>query len=268
MTFVAFVTVAICMVVLASAELKFPRIKVSGRGLFSTKKHPKPALRSRVAVRGEESPIIKMYGYFERVLYVNGDCTSPISKSVIAINVCSLSADPDHAGQYNKASVFAYPDWNYYEIDTQYFSDPACTTLSSTETFTLPILICNDNELDHVINYPLSPSDDNLGFSLLLYNSQSNCQTNNYQVGATEAVYAPLNLCLEPDDPSEDVDTMVVSCSSTALVINQYTTNDGTCGGAPNSSTLYANNWCTTSGDDTILDVYYGYSNYGCAANL
>lgn len=269
MTFITFMlTFAIFMMVLTSsaAGMKFPKGKSRARGLLSSAKHSKakPSLRSRSRVSVKESPIIKMYGSFEMVLYANGDCTDAVYKGVLGINVCTLSA-PDHSGQYTKGTVYAYPEWNYYEIDAQYFSDSACTNLLSTDYTSLPILICDDNQLDHVISEPLSPTGDNLGYSFLLYDTQSNCANNNYQVGVTEAVYGLLGTCLEGDSSTGEVDSVVSSCNSNQIVVDYYTSTDGSCTGTVTSDTLTASDVCTTS-DSTLLDNYFGYSNFGCAS--
>mmetsp|Transcript_7574 Transcript_7574/g.8256 ORF Transcript_7574/g.8256 Transcript_7574/m.8256 type:complete len:275 (+) Transcript_7574:41-865(+) len=272
MTFITFMlTFTIFMMVLTSsaAKTKFPKGKSRARGLLPSAKHSKeakkPSLRSRSRVSVKESPIIKMYGYFEIVLYANGDCTNAVYKGVLGFNICTLSADPDHSEQYTKATVYAYPEWNYYEIDAQYFSDSACTNLLSTDYTTLPILICDDSQLDHVISKPLSPTGDNLGYTFLLYDTQSNCLTNNYQVGVMEAEYGILGTCIEGDSSTGEVDSVVSSCNSNQVVINSYTSTDGSCSGTVTSQTVTTADVCENS-DDTLLDNYLGYSNFGCAS--
>lgn len=261
------VTITIFMMVLNSSWAQFPMIKTKATGIFTSKHYvPKqPFLRSRVPLN--DTPIIKMDGFLEAVKYETGDCQNAKSKTVVTFNLCTASADPDHTGEYNQATIYAYPEFNYYDIYSQYYNDSACQTFLSSYEYVLPILICDDSELDHVISQPLSPTGDNLGFSLLLYNTQDNCVSNNYEVGVIEAVYSHVNLCFPAAEPSDgDTDTMVASCNSTNVVVNVYSTKDGSCGGYPVQHVLSSSTSCS-SGNMTLLNNYFGYFNFGCALN-
>lgn len=257
-------TVTILMMVFTSSfsEVKLPKIKSPTRSMFSSKQL-KRSLRQR-SLTTEDSSLTKMEGYFEAIDYTNDDYAQ--SKTSVALDICSLSADAEHEGSYVQAAVYTFQDFDFYRIKIQFFNDSACTNLISTDVLSLPSLNWDEIEVDHVIPEPTNPTESNLDFSLLLYDSEKNCVNNDYKVGVTEAIYGKLGDCIQAEDPFDgDVDTMVVSCSSSQLIVNAYSSTNGSCSGIVDTDILDVSDFCL-SGEDTLLENYYGYLTFACAA--
>eukprot|EP01040_Poterioochromonas_malhamensis_P008536 gene8536-9237_t len=249
-----------------STQVQLPKMESHVRGLFGAKdiKNLKN-LRQKSEDALKESPVVKVYGYYESVFSLNNDCNTAFSKGVVALNSCSLSADPNHPSEYVIGSVSSYPNENCYAIYSQFFNDSSCTNLVSSNFFPVPLSKCNDNHVDNIIAIPLNPIKDNLDYSFFLYNSRNNCVNNNYKEGVVEAIYGQFGQCHAPDDPSEDVDTMVVSCASNEIVMHEFTSNNGSCTGLATKQIYTNSNFCNF-GYASLLDNYYGFVTFGCAA--
>lgn len=208
-------------------------------------------------------------GYYEAVSYLGGkvsnECVDPVMKVNYAINVCAPSFS--QSGQYMLAWLYADAQANTYYAYNQFFSDPSCDTALTQPAlqFQRPILICSQPdqtgwELNHIISKPLDPVTDNLGIALLVYDTQSNCQANNFNQGVLESLYARLNYCYK----SKNGDFLYSDCSSSSLTITQYTSTDGSCTGTPTVTILNSGNTCM-SGDKNVAGSYLGWETWGCA---
>jgi hypothetical protein len=214
---------------------------------------------------------VKMKGFLEDAIYSDmnsdGKCIHPQYKFISALNVCAAASDTT-LGAFYMETVYADPTGNTYYFYDQYFSDSACS-MSTTELMyegSALIAICQYTELYFARDYPLNPATDNLGFTLLTYNTASNCMTNNYQMGVLESQYAKVGQCIQISDPNDDPtagDIEFTSCSpTTGLVTTTYSSTDGTCTGTSTSTTLSSSNACLTPDSS---GYYMGYTNYGCS---
>jgi hypothetical protein len=219
-------------------------------------------------------------GFFEEAYYagineMEDQCIHPQFKYLYVLNQCVTSAVTGQSF-YDQAVIDSQGN-TYYVYETTY-SDTACTQVVGSGPELLyeqKILICkdlhddnaleddlfyNDYSLFHTRNYPLNPQHDNMGFTFLSYNTQGNCQTNNYHNGVYESSYYHFNECME--SWTGGVDTMAVSCSTNGLVMNEYSTTDGTCGGIPTETVTYMHNaMCTESAPYLYTS---GWLNFAC----
>jgi hypothetical protein len=125
------------------------------------------------------------------------------------------------------------------------------------------ILICSALSLFHTIPQTLNPVTDTLDFSYFTYNTQTNCQANNYMNGVLEATYQPFNVCYTSDTPG-DGDSAFTSCSSAGLVMTTYASTDGSCGGGVTDTMTYTPAMGCTDATSYITDFAYGWFNFAC----
>jgi hypothetical protein len=213
--------------------------------------------------------------YYSGVNEVEDKCIHPEYKYMYVLNQCVTSSETGMSF-YDQAVIDSQGN-NYYVYETTY-SDTACTQVDSGPELIsqTKILICkdlnddsvtgddiffNDYMLSHIRNYPLNPQQDNMGFTFLAYNTQGNCQTNNYHNGVYESSYYHFNECMESWTGGKD--TMATSCSTNGLVLNEYSSSDGTCTGAPTDTFTYMHDtMCTESAPYLFAS---GWLNFACA---
>jgi hypothetical protein len=218
---------------------------------------------------------VKMKGFLEDAAYsgmnADGKCVHPQFKFITALNVCGAASDTivPAPGPYYMYTIYADPTGNTYYYYDQYFSDSTCTMSVTPLTYVGSnyIAICNEfNELYFARDEPMNPATDNLGYTILTYDTSSNCMTNSYQNGLLEAQYGKLNVCLQVSETSTDPtagDIEFTSCSpTTGLVTTTYSSTDGTCTGTSTSTTLSPSNACLTADAGWY---YTGYTNFGCS---
>jgi hypothetical protein len=225
---------------------------------------------------------VEQYGFFEEAYYTKtlsanpSKCASPNYKYTFGLNVCVPWNDGSSYVNY----VYADPAGNTYYVYEQDYTDSNCQVLDG-DVYLLwseYILICtdlpdptfdddffyNDYSLFNAIPFPLNPVTDNLGVSYLQYNSQTNCQTNDYSVGVYESSYYKLNLCYGAGSTGnvDSSDVMFTGCnSSTGLSMNTFTSTDGTCSGTWTPSSIMHSDMCA---QDAFFLYSMGWLNFGC----
>jgi hypothetical protein len=280
---------AVLIFVLADARKVFPQTyqgKMHFGGSIATLADKKVTAAVKNHLRQENvdiavessSTYIRKKGFYESAYYNDmntaGKCVHPEVKQIYGLNVCVATAMEGAPSSYVIGSIFADPTGNTYYLYEQWFQDSACSIAVTPNTYadySSFIAICDPSwqELDVVRSEPMNPSTDNLGYTVSLYTSQSDCLTNSYQSGVVEAVYGKLGECLQASDPNDDPtagDVQFVSCSSAGgFVINIYSSTDGSCEGDPTDTYTLDSTTVCTENDYTVNGWALGYINYGCS---
>jgi hypothetical protein len=220
-------------------------------------------LRRDAKLKVDLQEYVSVSGYFEAVIYGKDTCVHPEFKELYPVQMCALSVE--NPGLYSMAWVYSVPNFNYYDIYQQEYHDSACTQPANDPYFIdwFDILICTDYSLDHMIDLPLNPRQDNLGITMMTFNSQQNCMNNNFKEGSLESYYARLSTCYQSDTG----DIKFPSCNTDgSLNMKTFTSTDGSCTGT-STLTSYTHS-CDDNGMTTINGFVYGWMNFNCAANV
>jgi hypothetical protein len=269
------------MITAVRAHLK-PRTHPRGSRTQSIPSNLRKIEDKSVTVLASSNQYVKEKGYFEEAYYAGTSpsnsmkCVSPQYKYVYVLNTCVVSSEP---GVWYIDMAYADPQGNTYYLYEQEYLDSACTMTSGSPflLYQSYILICedledpspdddffyNDHSLFHTIAEPLNPTTDTMGVSYLNYNTQANCQTNNYAMGVFESAYYHLNECFPASTGSSGYDFMFTSCSTTGLMMSTFTSTDGKCTGTSTPSTSTQADMCMGTSASPFLYAS-GWLNFGC----
>lgn len=199
-------------------------------------------------------------GWYEQVSYINSNCSSPDFKSVTLLNTCQPSAV--YSGMYSKITATANSTSNTYYMTETVYKSSSCSSVYQYVYWTEPILICTDNTLTHIINYPLNATTDNLGgLAIGIFTNYNDCMENNSDdfSGLIEYDYYKFNYCYKIIGG----DVMFTGCSPTGgYTYNIYNSNNYSCTDFLETKTQTPSQMCT--GPTYGLQFFFGWENFVC----
>ena len=224
--------------------------------------------------------IVKDSGYYEYVYYgyknlENGSCHRPLYKHVTKINQC-IASDL-HPGTSYRFYVKANPQKNLYQSWFEYFEDSQCyhtkEKVDTTQNIQRElILLCGFLAphlylMNHVIGKPLNPVHDQLGASILLYESKTKCEANNFRLGVIESVYFSVGVCVPAIGKANGTfDHIWSECSKEhGLRQIEYWSKDGSCSkGIRRTFTYRPRDRCGKHGRSSVGGYARGWWNFVC----
>jgi sugar lactone lactonase YvrE len=226
---------------------------------------------------GNDDGWVDQHAYYEYVYYMHKDfvddkCRYPVYKYVTKLDQCYRSSD--HSGYY-RFHVRAHPEGNAYRSWIEFYSDPACMNFQHKEQLDghqENILMCTYLEpnffmMNHAIDHPLNPKYDQLGFSVLTYETHSHCASNNFLHGVIDSVYLRLGMCI-PAMSAGEYDQIWTECSPEhGLVGMEFWSTDGTCGiGIKNSHVVHTHQSACSNDASSIGGYGRGWMNFVCSS--